>query len=341
MNKKATFITRVALALGTFISLFFVPWLLLWAWILPLPDSVEDQLDQAIAHGLEGIIVYIDEKGQAPSLYAAGWHDKEHSLPANPEALFKLASIGKLYDAVAITKLAKSGHLSLQGTVADYFPELVGKIDNADGITVKMLVQHRSGIPNYTNAPNYWANPAHSYQQALDLIVGLPANFAPDSDYEYCNTNYLLLDKLIEKTTGKTKFDYLQSAIIAPLNLNHTFGGLRDVDLAKLMGGYHLGVTENLKTSDYGSMIATAQDVGIFVRALNEGTLFAEGEQAIYSSLYEYEHGGWIPGYQSHVKYYPEMDTVIVQFNNTTDSELYYWNLSEIIFNRIAKIQHR
>lgn len=73
-------------------------------------------------------------------------------------------------------------------------------------------------------------------------------------------------------------------------------------------------------------------------RALNDGSLFRPGEQDIYSSIYEYEHGGWVPGYQSFAKYHKDIDAVFVEFYSTTDSKLYNWNLSEIINSRIVKI---
>jgi D-alanyl-D-alanine carboxypeptidase len=339
MNKKqSTLIIRLALLFGTIISLSYVPWLLVKAWILPLPNSIQEQLDEAVGHGFDGILVYVDKGGKPPALYASGWHDREAKVRANPKALFKIASISKLYTAVSIAKLVNDKRLSLDKTLIDYFPELADRIENADTITLRMMVQHRSGIPNYTNTPNFWSKPTQSYQEALALILDLPASFEPDSDYEYSNTNYLLISKLIEKTTGKEKFEYIQESILEPLNLQHTFRSLDDVDIDRLMGAYHLNVEENIKTTDYGSMVATAEDVGIFLRALNDGSLFDEGGKEIYASIYEYEHGGWIPGYQSHAKYYKDIDTVVVQFNNTTDSELYYWNLSEIIFSRIAKI---
>lgn len=339
LNKKqTTLIVRIALFIGTLTSLFFVPWLLVWAWILPLPSTIQAQADEAIAHGLDGIIIYVDQGEKRGEFYTAGWHDRKNKIPAKSQALYKIASIGKLYDAVAIAKLVSDRRLSLEGTVAEYFPELVGSIENADRITLKMMVQHRSGIPNYTNTPDFWANPTKTYEQALDLIRDLPANFAPDSDYEYSNTNYLLISKLIEKASGKDKFQFIQEKILNRLNLRNTFVSLSDVNMDNLMGGYHLGVEDNIKADDYGSMIATAEDVGIFVRALNNGSVFDEGEQQIYSSIYEYEHGGWVPGYQSHARYYKDIDTVVVQFNNTTDDKLYYWNLSQIIFNRVAKI---
>jgi hypothetical protein len=105
MTKKQTIrIIRIALLVGTTISLFFVPWILVWAWILPLPDTVQEQADEAIDHGFDGIIVYVDQAGKPPAFYAAGWHDRKNNIPANLQALFKIASIGKLYDAVAVTK---------------------------------------------------------------------------------------------------------------------------------------------------------------------------------------------------------------------------------------------
>ena len=85
-------------------------------------------------------------------------------------------------------------------------------------------------------------------------------------------------------------------------------------------------------------MVATAKDVGIFLRALNDGSLFDEGEQAIYSSIYVYEHTGLLPGYQSIAKYHKDIDTIVIQFVNTTNFDGYTWNLSEIVYNRIVKI---
>lgn len=79
-------------------------------------------------------------------------------------------------------------------------------------------------------------------------------------------------------------------------------------------------------------------NVGIFLRALNDGSVFENDEQEIYASIYEFEHGGWVPGYQSFTNYDETLDAVVVQFYSTTDSQLYLWNLSEIINSRILKI---
>lgn len=338
--KKTKRILRIVFIIASISSLWFVPWILVKAWILPLPNSVQEQLDEGIGHGFDGMIVYVDQAGKPPEFYAAGWHDRKAKIPADPNALFKIASISKLYAAVAITRLAKDKRLSLDETLADYFPELVGRIENAEKITLRLMVQHRSGIPNFTDNPAYWQNEQENGKKALEFALDLPANFEPDKDYGYSNTNYLLLRQIIEKVIGYSHEQYIKEEILIPLGLKNTFFSLNEVDLDDVMSGYYVGIDKDFKTNENG-MLATAEDVGIFLRALNDGSVFEEGEQEIYSSIYEYEHGGLVPGYQSLAEYHEDIDTVVVQFMNTTDFEGYEWNLSEIVINRIVKILRR
>jgi len=340
-KKKKTRLIRITLFVATVLSLFFVPWILVWTWMQPLPDTVQEQVDDAIELGFEGMIVYVDQGGQEPDHYAAGWKNRETKIPADPQSLFKIASIGKLYDAVAITRLVGDDSLSLDDTLTDHFPELAGKIEYADEITIRMMVQHRSGIPNLTNTPNFWTDPPENNEEALERVIGLPASFEPGDGYEYSNTNYLLLNMLVENVSGMSHFEYIKREILEPLGLQNTFGSIHDVNMGDVMSGYYAGVEEDIKTVDYASMLATAEDVGIFLRALNDGSLFDEGEQEIYSSIYRYEHTGLIPGYQSIAKYHEDIDTVIIQFTNTTNFEGYQWSLSEIVYDRIVEVIRR
>lgn len=318
--------------------MFFVPWVLVKAWITTLPDTVQEQVNETIGYGFDGMIVYVNQEGEEPEFYAAGWKNSEKKIPADPHALFKIASIGKLYDAVSITKLVSDKRLSLDKPLADYFPEFKGRIENAEIITLRMMVQHRSGIPNLTDTPNFWTDPPANSTEGLERILDLPADFVPDEKYEYSNTNYLLISELIEKVVGYSKFQYIKEEILIKLGLKNTFGSIHDVNIDDVMSGYYVGVDEDIKTVDYGSMLATAEDVGIFLRALNDGSLFNIGEQELYSSIYEYSHTGLIPGYQSIAKYHQDLDAVVIQFTNTTDFEGYNWSLSKITYNRIIKI---
>ena len=340
MTKKLSKrILQIILLMGTIISMFFVPWILIKVWLTPLPDSVQEQVNGAIGLGFDGIIVYVDLEGNDPAYYTAGWKNRENKIPADPHSLFKIASIGKLYNAVAITKLTYEGRLSLDKTLADYCPELVGRIENADKITLKMMVRHRSGIPNYTDSFNYWAAPKETDDEKLALVLDMPANFKPDKKYEYSNTNYLLLVRIMDRVLGYNSFQYIREKILIPLDINHTYGSIHDVNMDDVMSGYYVGYDADLKTDDIGSMLATAGDLGKFIRALNEGSVFVDKkEQDIYSSIYKYEHTGLIPGYQSIAKYHKDIDAVVIQFTNTVDFEGYNWNLSTMIYKRIVKI---
>ncbi len=203
-----------------------------------------------------------------------------------------------------------------------------------------MMVQLRSGIPNFTDTPGYWEDPPKDNRETLELVLDKPADFEPDKKYSYSNTNYLLIGEILDKTLGYSHHQYIKREILIPLELNNTYSLLSEVDLDDVMSGYSVGYDGDIKYNDFinpsGSMVATAKDVGIFLRALNDGSLLNDNEQAIYSSIYEYEHTGLLPGYSSIARYHKDIDAVVVQFVNTSGG--YTWNLSEIVYNRIVKI---
>jgi len=322
--------------IGIISILVFPPWDGIWAWIRPLPDTIQEQVNDAVDHRLEGIIVYVDEADQPPAFYTAGWNDRDNEIPADPQSLFKIASLSKLYVAVATAKLVNDQILSLDDTLADHFPELVGRIENTETITLRLMVQHRSGIPNYTDQPGFlWYDPPKNYKESLELILDMPADFEPGNDYSYSNTNYLLIRELLDKVLGYSHYQYIKDEILTPLELNRTFGSLHEVNIDDVMSGYYAGEEFDFKHIEFG-MLATAEDVGVFLRALNDGSLLNDNEQAIYTSIYEYEHTGWVLGYHSIARYHEDIDTVVIQFVNTNgeDTEL----TTNVVYNRIVRI---
>ncbi|MCW1953487.1 MAG: beta-lactamase family protein [Flavobacteriia bacterium] len=323
---------------GGLASLYFVPWIIVKAWIMPLPESIPEQLEEGLDMGFGGLIAYVEVGEQAGESYAAGWHNPALKTPAKPGALFKIASISKLYVAVSVAKLVARGQLSLDASLASYFPELADRIEYSDQISLRMLVQHRSGIPSFTDIPDFWLNPPNNSQETLALVLDLPAQFKPGTDYYYSNTNYLLLRELLDQTLGYSHHEFVKKEILQPLSLDHTYMSLQEVDSTQIMSGFHVGYTPDLKTEG-DAMFATAEDVGLFIRALNNGSVFeSEKEAAIYKEIYVYEHTGLMPGYQSIASYEEDLDAVVVLFSNTTDFEGYEWNLGEIIHSRMVKI---
>jgi CubicO group peptidase (beta-lactamase class C family) len=289
---------------------------------------------------MDGIIVYVDQAGKKPAFYAAGWKDRQTKVPADPQALFKIGSISKLYIAAAAAKLISAKRLSLDETLAHYLPELIGHIENVDKITLGMMLRHRSGIANFTDDSRFRWDKAGNVTEVLNLVLDRPAEFEPDSRDSYSNTNYLLIGKILDKTLGYSHQDYIKAEILAPLGLNHTFSLLSEVDPFDVVSGYVVGYDGDMKALDYvipgGSMVGTAQDVGIFLRALNNGSLLTDEERAIYASIYVYDHTGLLPGYQSIARFQKDIDTVVIQFTNTSGGNS--WMKSEANFSRILRI---
>jgi CubicO group peptidase (beta-lactamase class C family) len=341
MHRKNRLI-RIALGIGIIAcSAFFIPWILVKAWLSPIPETVREEVNAAPDLGLDGIMVYVDQAGQPSPLFAAGWKNKENKIPADPKSLFKIASISKLYLAVASAKLIQEQRLFLDKTLAEYLPELASRIENSDRITLKMLLQHRSGIPDWIDDPDFpWGKPSSEVSEVLELVMDEPADFEPDSRFDYSNTNYLLIGAILDKTLGYPHQEYIKSEILTPLGLTETFGTLRDVDISKVASGYDSHYEGDVKQLDFvspgGSMVASSRDVGNFLRALNTGGLLSKEEQAIYSSIYEYGHTGLLPGYQSIARYDPESDSVVILFVNTSGGNA--WTLTELIYSRILKI---
>ena len=284
--------------------------------------SVQDALDRAIANDLDGIWVFVDDGINAPEFLAAGIQDRTTLAPADVSNLFKIASISKMFIAVTGAKMAAAGTLNLDDTLAHWLPDLATRIENADQITVRHLLRHRSGVPDFDSAPGFsWNDPHTDIDATLELALDSPADFAPNARFGYSNTNYLLLGRIFDTALGYHHHQFIQDEIFSPLGMMNTYTLLGDADVTQLAHGFWNGV-DRLE-QDYvvpgGSMVSTAQEVGIFLRALATGTLLTPDERQVYQLLFAgFGHSGWLPGYQSNAQYFSDMDTVLVQFVNVT-----------------------
>lgn len=344
MNRSVRLLRIITPIVAIICIVVFPPWNEVFAWLAPLPDSVQAQVDNAIGQPLDGIMVYVDQAGRPPAFYAAGWKNKAERVPADPHALFKIGSISKLYIAVAAAKLVASGSLSLDETLADRLPDLGARIEFSDQITLRMMLRHRSGLPNFTADNDFdWSKPQTNNGNSLALVLDEPADFKPGSQYRYSNTNYLLLGLVLDKVLGFSHREYIEREILVPAGLTETYGLLADAEYGDVASGYWVNADDDLRGLDYsvpgGSMVATAQDVGTFLRALNDGSLLNEDEQAIYTSIYEFGHTGWLPGFYSIARYHEAIDAVVIQFVNTTGGNTIM--MADIVYSRIVKILSR
>ncbi|MGB0836539.1 MAG: serine hydrolase domain-containing protein [Flavobacteriaceae bacterium] len=302
--------------------------------------QIELEVDKAIAEGLDGVILYIQTKQEIIQI-AKGHNNRDTKTPAQVDDLFKIASISKLYIACAVTRLSEQGVLDLDQSLLEYLPDHGRYIENSKTISLRHMIQHRSGIPDYSRHKDYpWEHPYQQVNKTYELIYHQKANFSPNRKYEYSNTNYLLIGEILDRALGYSHHEYINEEILEPLGLNNTYHILNEVDKNEVMSGYFVGYNQDIKNNNFiqpgGSMISTAEDVGVFLKALNTGTLLTSNEMQVYQSLYKFSHTGLLPGYQSIARYDMESDILIVQFNNTSGSNS--WYKSERLYRNIKRI---
>ncbi len=305
--------------------------------------SIQDELNKAVEKDFDGAILCVNW-GDKIETYSAGYKDKNNLIKASSNDLFKIASISKLYIAVACAKLIHNGKLDQDKVLAAYLPDVADRIEYSDQITLRMLIQHRSGIPDFVDDPDYpWDNPYQDYHQTLEMSVDESAEFKPDKRYKYSNTNYLLIGMILDNELGYNHRDYIYEEILLPNGLHHTYSLLDEVDINDVMSGCYEDYDVDLKGISHfapgGSMIATAEDVAIFLSALNEGALLNDTEQKIYTSLYELEHTGLLPGYQSIARYEERVNASAVLFVSRSGGNR--WYKQERLYTRISKILKR
>jgi CubicO group peptidase (beta-lactamase class C family) len=163
---------------------------------------------------LNGAVIY--EKYQ-------GLRDIRKKVPLTDSTPLHIASTSKTFTATAVLRLIQEEKLSLNDSVSKFFPGFP-----YPGITVKMLLDHRSGLPNYLYfmSNSDWDKQKYALNQDVlnYLIAKNPdKSFSPNSRFNYCNTNYVLLALIVEKISGKSFPDYMQEKFFGPLQMNHTY----------------------------------------------------------------------------------------------------------------------
>jgi len=173
--------------------------------------------------GFNGNVLYT-EKGKVILKKAYGFQNarrKRDSLSTSD--VFQLASVSKMFTAMAIMILKNDGKLNYNDSIKMYIPEFP-----YDGVTIRMLLTHRSGLPRYMSiAQDHWTNKKIPLDndEVIDLFVEYKPNayFKPNTGFHYCNTNYALLVNIVEEISGKQFEDFMKDRIFEPLGMDSTF----------------------------------------------------------------------------------------------------------------------
>ncbi|HWA32904.1 MAG TPA: serine hydrolase domain-containing protein [Cyclobacteriaceae bacterium] len=190
--------------------------------------GVSEALQALVDNGVPGtaMAVFSEEGWWSTSV---GLASIEQKTPMQTCHLQYLQSISKTYMAVAILKLYEQGKISLDAPMTKYLPAKYSKyVVDGDKVTVRMLLNHTSGIPEYNFQPAYvsllFQEPDHFFtpEDYLKFIDGKPLTFTPGSKYSYRNTNYLILALIGDELTGDHA-KFISDSIFTPLGLTSTF----------------------------------------------------------------------------------------------------------------------
>ncbi|TAD86699.1 MAG: class A beta-lactamase-related serine hydrolase [Bacteroidetes bacterium] len=165
--------------------------------------------------------VAVSKNGTVIYTKSVGFADVENKVKASENSKYRIGSITKTFTSVLVLKAVAEKKLTLNQTIAKWFPS----IKNANVITIKHLLSHRSGIHNFTDDNDYlsWNTQPKTEQQMVKIIEKGGSDFKPDSKADYSNSNFVLLTYILEKIFVKSYADLLRAYIINPAGLKNTY----------------------------------------------------------------------------------------------------------------------
>jgi D-alanyl-D-alanine carboxypeptidase len=315
-----------------------------------------------------GVVAWVENPAGHQSL-AAGPADADGEVELTGQEAFRIASITKVFTATVALQLAEQGDLDLDAPIAEVVPEPAALLEHGGEITLRQLLGHTAGLPDYRNL-DPWA--VHAELDNGGVIVDcddvepyvllredLESLTEPGEDFSYSGNGYFLAGEIIEVATGQRLEDVYRERILEPLEMNDTWLDCVEEPRAELARGLHPpGVDhpdvvsfplpgpddELLDVTGLGrhawasaGLVSTAEDVGVFARALFTGELFDQPdtlEQMLTPGPVPFfglgvelgdrqgrdtvGHPGQLPGYNSRLAYHREHEVTIVALSNQT-----------------------
>ncbi len=311
-----------------------------------LTASLDSKVRAVLPH-VPSIAVAVLRGRDTLLLRGYGLADRERKLPATPNTVYEIASLTKQITASAIMRLVEQGKLHLNDDIGQWIPQLPLKNNH---VTVQQLLNHTSGIHNYTADPGFDSrlSVAAPHEVVLQWIAAHPFDFAPGTKMSYSNTGYTVLGMIIEKVSGLSFAVFVEQEFFGPLGLRHTkYCDSHPTD-STIARGYRGRDSGYVRTPDInmeipfaaGSVCSTAADFATWERAFLEGRVVSsasirrmttsdtlrDGTASNYGFGLElghlgdyaaFTHGGGITGFESAEIVLPRDSVVVVVFTNT------------------------
>ncbi|MFF2448835.1 serine hydrolase domain-containing protein [Neobacillus sp. NPDC058068] len=300
-------------------------------------NLLNEYMNSLAAHNYFNGAVLVGYKGEVLLKKGYGFSSFQYDIPNMPSTKFRIGSLTKAFTAMVILKLYSKGALDLDDSIDAILPDY----PNGSLITVRHLLNHSSGIANFTSTPDYWTSTMRlpvNLQEAIDAFKILPLEFDPGTDMNYSNSGYLLLTAIIEKVSGMTFADFLQKEIFDKLGLANTGVDNGRTIIKSLAQGHTVWEkvihTEHIDMSfplgAYG-IFSTVEDLYRWCQALISNSLIdKELQNQMFTSINGYgfgwfiedgaqkevSHFGDINGFVNHLVMYPEDELVVIVLSN-------------------------
>ena len=283
--------------------------------------------------------------------------DSVGKIPATAKTKYRIGSITKMFTAVIIFQLIEEKKLSLDDKLDKYFPSL----PNASKITISNLLNHHSGLHNFTDDSLYFTynEKPKTQKEMIDIIAATAIDFEPGAKGQYSNTNFVVLGYIAEKITNRSYSQLVKKRITSTLNLNDTYVGSKTD--TKNNESYSYRFTGNWKQetetdlsvpAGAGSIVSTPSDLTKFIEGLFAGKLLSAASleqmkqikdgygmgmlQIPFYSRKAFGHTGGIDGFGSTLCYFAN-DSVAIAY--CTNGQVYPMNdiligILSIYFNK-------
>jgi CubicO group peptidase (beta-lactamase class C family) len=277
-----------------------------------------------------------------------GYRQVANRVPHDKTSIFQIGSVTKQFTTAIIQKLQAEGKLNVQDAISKYFPQY----PQGDSITIENLMLHTSGIYNYTNDQTFMQNevtkPANR-EKMIATFRDKPASFTPGANWQYSNSNYLLLGYIIESVTKKPYEQVVRDYIFKPLKMTNSGFDFTHLQRKEKSTGYFVFNEKDTVTSPIvdssvsfsaGAIYSTTQDLYRWHQALQKNVILTKAQEEkaftpvkskygygwIIDSLYGKRvvtHGGGIHGFTSDLLRIPSDDICIVLLSNTSSPALH------------------
>lgn len=319
----------------------------------PLEEYMQAQVNVKKFSG--SVLVMSHEKVLLEKGY--GMADMEWNIPNSPQSKFRIGSITKQFTAAAILQLEEQGKLSVEDKLSKYIPGY----PKSDSVTIRMLLNHTSGIANYTDLPEFEnvARLSWSKDSMISFFKSKPYNFSPGSKWSYSNSGYFLLGYILEKVSGQSYDDYLRQHIFDKIGMVNSGIDNLDTILPMRARGYKQQDKRTMNADfismewpfSAGVIYSTVGDLYKWDRALYSNSVLSEASRkkmftpgmsnygfGILIDTFENHlrtwHNGGIPGFLSNISRYINDDVcIVVLSNNESNADLVSNALAKIVFD--------